>query len=58
VQGKSGVGSARFGTVWIDGQRKIAFEPITRDTRLEDFKEMESRFPDLKPDQLKVRLLT
>ncbi len=56
-RGDSGVASARVGTVWIDGQRKIDFEPIARDTRSRDFKEMESRFPNLKPDQLKVRLL-
>ena len=56
-QGDSGVGSVRLGTVLIDGQRRIAFEPIVSDTRSRDIKEMESRFPDLKPDQLKVRLL-
>ncbi len=56
-RGDSGVASARVGTVWIDGQRKIAFEPIVRDTRSRDFKEMESRFPELKPDLVKVRLL-
>jgi hypothetical protein len=56
-QGDSGVGSVRIGTVLIDGQRTLAFDPIARDTRTKDFKEMESRFPDLKPDQLTVRLL-
>jgi hypothetical protein len=56
-RGDSGVASARVGTVWIDGQRKIDFEPIARDTRSRDFKEMESRFPNLKSDQLKLRVL-
>jgi hypothetical protein len=55
--GDSGVSSVKMGTVQIDGQRRIAFEPIARDTRSRDFKEIESRFPGLKPDQLKVRLL-
>ena len=53
----SGVASARIGTVLIDGQRKIAFEPIFRDTRSRDFKEMATRFPGVKPEELKVRLL-
>ena len=53
----SGVASARIGTVLIDGQRKIAFEPILRDTRSRDFKEMATRFPGIKPEELKVRLL-
>jgi hypothetical protein len=53
----SGVASAKIGTVMIDGQRKIAFEPVARDTRSRDFKEMETRYPGIKPDNLKVRLL-
>jgi len=56
-QNDSGVASAKVGTVWIDGQRKIAFEPIARDTRSRDFKEMESRFAGIKPEQVKIRLL-
>jgi hypothetical protein len=56
-QGDTGVAAARIGTVVIDGQRKMAFEPIARDTRLQDFEEMKTLFPDLKPELLTVRLL-
>lgn len=55
--GDSGVSSVRIGTAKIEGQRSIPYEPIARDTRTRDFKELESRFPGLKPDQVKVRLL-
>jgi len=56
-KGDSGVLPSSMGTVKVDDQRKIGFDRMTGDTRLRDFKEIETRFPSLQLDRLKVRLL-